>query len=584
MIKLLRQLDLKERMMVLAGVLFVIAQVWLELKMPEYMSEITVLIETPGSEISEILKNGGFMLACAVGSMIATAATGYFAAVVSASLSLKLRSKLFRKVMGFFEEEMAHFSTPSLITRTTNDITQVQMLVAMGLQIITKTPIMLVWGIIKIMGKEWQWSVATAAAVMLIIIVIMIAVFLALPKFKIIQKLTDDLNRVTRENLTGIRVIRAYNAEKFQQEKFDKANAALTNNNLFANRITALLMPTMTFIMSAISLVIYWIGAYLLNSAERMEQLTIFSDMVVFSQYAIQVIMAFAMLTVMIVMLPRVMVSVYRINEVLDMPVKIKDGKKTAQDSTEKGKIEFRNVSFAYPGGGADTLHDISFTVNSGETLAIIGATGSGKSTLVNLIPRFYDTGSGEILVDGVNVRDYKISALRDKIGYVSQKAVLYAGSVASNIALGQDSVSDERLETAANVSQSTEFIGKMEGAFHADVAQGGSNLSDGQRQRLSIARAIYKNPEIYIFDDSFSALDFKTDRVLRGELSRAAKDATKIIVAQRIGTIRRADRIIVLEDGQIAGNGTHSELMKNCSAYREIAFSQLSEEELRDE
>ncbi|MGN0700646.1 MAG: ABC transporter ATP-binding protein [Oscillospiraceae bacterium] len=524
------------------------------------------------------------MLVCAVGSMLATAATGYFAAIVSASLSLKLRSKLFRKVMGFFDEEMAHFSTPSLITRTTNDITQVQMLVAMGLLIITKTPIMLVWGIIKIMGKEWQWSAATAAAVMLIIIVIMLAVFLALPKFKIIQKLTDDLNRVTRENLTGIRVIRAYNAEKFQQEKFNEANAALTDNNLFANRITALLMPTMTFIMSAISLVIYWIGAYLLNGADLTEQLTIFSDMVVFSQYAMQVIMAFAMLTVMIVMLPRVMVSVYRINEVLDMQVKIKDGEKTAQDSTEKGKVEFRNVSFAYSEGGADTLHDISFTVNPGETLAIIGATGSGKSTLVNLFPRFYDAGSGEILVDGVNVRDYKISALRDKIGYVSQKAVLYAGSIASNIALRQENISDERLETSANVSQSAEFIGKKEGAFNAEVAQGGSNLSGGQRQRLSIARAIYKNPEIYIFDDSFSALDYKTDRVLREELSLAASGATKIIVAQRIGTIRRADRIIVLEDGQIAGSGTHDELMKNCGAYREIAYSQLSEEELRDE
>ncbi|MGN1101867.1 MAG: ABC transporter ATP-binding protein [Huintestinicola sp.] len=583
MIKLFRHLDIKERLMVLCGVLFVIVQVWLELKMPEYMSEITVLIETPGSEISGILKNGGYMLACAVGSMIATIATGYFAAIVSASLSLKLRSKLFRKVMSFNEEEMAHFSTASLITRTTNDITQVQMLVAMGLQIITKTPIMLVWGILKIMGKEWQWSAATAAAVMLIILVIMLAVFFALPKFKIIQKLTDDLNRVTRENLTGIRVIRAYNAEGYQQKKFDDANSALTESNLFANRITALLMPTMTFITSAISLAIYWIGAYLLNGAEMMEQLTIFSDMVVFSQYAMQVIMAFAMLTVLFVMLPRVMVSVYRINEVLDMEVKIKDGTISAQENGEKGSIEFRNVSFAYPGGG-DTLHNISFTVAPGETAAIIGATGSGKSTLVNLISRFYDAGSGEILVDGVNIRDYTLSALREKIGYVSQKAVLFAGSVASNVAFGQENVSDEKLKAAVSVSQSEEFVKSMQGEYEADIAQGGSNLSGGQRQRLSIARAVYKEPEIYIFDDSFSALDYKTDRILRKKLAECSKGSTKLIVAQRIGTIRHAHRIIVLEDGQIVGNGTHDELLKNCPTYREIAYSQLSEEELRNE
>ncbi len=584
MIKLFRHLDIRERLMVFCGVLFVIVQVWLELKMPEYMSEITVLIEMPGSEMSEILKNGGYMLACAVGSMVATIATGYFAAIVSASLSLKLRSKLFRKVMSFNEEEMAHFSTASLITRTSNDITQVQMLVAMGLQIITKTPVMLVWGILKIMGKQWQWSAATAAAVLLIILVIMLAVFLALPKFKIIQQLTDDLNRVTRENLTGIRVIRAYNAEEYQQKKFDGANSALTECNLFANRITALLMPTMTFITSAISLAIYWIGAYLLDAAEMTEQLTIFSDMVVFSQYAMQVILAFAMLTVLFVMLPRVMVSVYRINEVLDTQVKIKDGTRSAQENGEKGRIEFRNVSFAYPGGGGDTLHNISFTANQGETVAFIGATGSGKSTLINLIPRFYDAGSGEIFVDGVNIKDYTLSALREKIGYVSQKAVLFAGSVASNIAFGQENISDEKLSSAVSVSQSEEFVKAMQGEFDAEIAQGGSNLSGGQRQRLSIARAVYKEPEIYIFDDSFSALDYKTDRILRGKLAERSKGATKLIVAQRIGTIRRADRIIVLEDGQIVGNGTHDELLKNCPTYRDIAYSQLSEEELCNE
>lgn len=583
MIKLFRHLDIKERLMVFCGILFVMVQVWLELKMPEYMSEITVLIEMPGSEMSEILKNGGYMLACAVGSMIATIATGYFAAIVSASLSLKLRSKLFRKVMSFNEEEMTHFSTASLITRTTNDITQVQMLVAMGLQIITKTPIMLIWGILKIMGKEWQWSAATAAAVMLIVIVIMLAVFLALPKFKIIQELTDDLNRVTRENLTGIRVIRTYNAEKYQQKKFDGANSSLTESNLFANRITALLMPTMIFITSAISPAIYWIGAYLLEAAEMTEQVTVFSDMVVFSQYAMQVIMAFAMLTVLFVMLPRVMVSVYRINEVLDMQVKIKDGAVSSEKCYKKGSIEFRNVSFAYPGGG-NTLHNISFTANSGETVAFIGATGSGKSTLVNLIPRFYDTDSGEILVYGVNIRDYTLSALREKIGYVSQKAVLFAGSVASNVAFGQENVSDENMRSAVSVSQSEEFVKTMQGEFDSEIAQSGSNLSGGQRQRLSIARAVYKDPEVYIFDDSFSALDYKTDRILMEKLAEHSKGATKLIVAQRIGTIRHADRIIVLEDGQIVGNGIHEKLLKNCPTYRDIAYSQLSEEELRNE
>lgn len=582
--KMFKYLDFKEAMMVLCGMIFVVVQVWLELKMPEYMSAITILIETPGSRIPEILQNGGYMLLCAVGSMLAMIVTGYFAAKVSASLSLKLRAKLFRKVMGFYEEEMTHFSTASLITRTTNDITQVQMLVAMGLQIITKTPVMLAWGITKIAGKQWQWSAATAGAVLLIIIVIMAAVFLALPRFMVIQRLTDDLNRVTRENLTGIRVIRAYNAQHHQQEKFEQANAVLTNTNLFANRVTALLMPTMTFITAGISLVIYWIGAYLLDGAGMQEQLAIFSDMVVFSQYALQVIMAFAMLTVLFVMLPRVMVSVHRINEVLDMKVKIQEGTQSSYDAEQKGKIEFHHVFFGYPGAGGDMLRDVSFTVNQGETLAIIGATGSGKSTLVNLIPRFYDVGRGEILVDGVNIKDYKIQYLRDKIGYVSQKAVMFAGSVASNIAFGQEDISEKELESAIIDSQSMEFVSRMKEAFHGAVAQGGLNLSGGQRQRLSIARAFYKKPEIYIFDDSFSALDYKTDRVLRETLSRRAKDATKLIVAQRIGTIRYADQIIVLEDGRIVGKGTHSELMKNCKAYQEIAYSQLSEEELQNE
>ena len=578
--KLLKYLNPKEKIRVILGVLFVVVQVWLELKMPEYMSAITLLVKTPGSEIAEILKNGGYMLLCALGSMVAAIATGYFAARVAASLSQELRAQMFRKVMGFYNEELGRFSTASLITRSTNDITQVQMLVAMGLQIITKTPIMMVWGISKILGKQWQWSLTTGAAVLLIILLILAVAVLVLPRFKVIQELTDGINRVTRENLTGIRVIRAYNAERFQQGKFEQVNTALTNTNLFANRVTALLMPTMTLITSGISLAIYWIGAYLLSSAGGMERLTIFSDMVVFSQYAMQVIMAFAMMTVLFVMLPRVMVSVHRINEVLDTEVRMQNG---TQNRENTGSVEFRHVFFRYPDAGEDVLHDISFTARSGQTVAFIGATGSGKTSLVNLIPRFYDVSEGEILVDGLNVRDYDIHALRDKIGYVSQKAVLFSGTVASNVTLGQENAAQEEITKALAVSQSEEFVSRMNGGIQAEIAQGGVNVSGGQRQRLSIARAVCKKPEIYIFDDSFSALDYQTDRLLRQALEREAKDATKLIVAQRIGTIRHADQIIVLENGTIAGMGTHEELLKTCGVYQEIARSQMSEEELQD-
>lgn len=582
--KLFRYLDWKEKGMAALGVLFVVAQVWLDLKMPEYMSAITILVETPGSEIREILENGGYMLACALGSMLAAIVTGFFAAKVAASLSLKLRDQMFQKVMGFYNEELGRFSTASLITRSTNDITQVQMLVAMGLQIITKTPIMMVWGISKIIGKQWAWSAATAGAVLLITVVILAVAVLVLPRFKVIQRLTDDLNRVTRENLTGLRVIRAYNAEHFQQAKFERVNDALTGTNLFANRVMGLLMPTMTFIISGISLAIYWIGAYFIDRAGGMERLTVFSDMVVFSQYALQVIMAFAMMTVMIVMLPRVMVSVRRINEVLGTKVRIQNG---GYDKAANGKgvgVEFRHVSFRYPGAGGDVLHDVSFTAKPGETVALIGATGSGKTSLVDLIPRFYDACSGEVLVDGVNVRDYEIHALREKIGYVSQKAVLFSGSVASNVALGRDNVEREAISDAIRTSQSSEFVGRMSGGLDARIARGGVNVSGGQGQRLSIARAVCKKPGVYIFDDSFSALDYKTDRLLRQALEERSAGATKLIVAQRIGTIRHADQIIVLEDGRIAGRGTHGELLKTCPAYQEIARSQLTEEELAHE
>lgn len=579
--KLLRYLDWKERGMAALGILFVVIQVWLDLKMPEYMSAITILVETPGAEIRGILENGGYMLACALGSMLAAIVTGFFAAKVAASLSLKLREQMFRKVMSFYNEELGRFSTASLITRSTNDITQVQMLVAMGLQIITKTPIMMVWGISKIIGKQWAWSAATAGAVLLIASVIMAIAILVLPRFKVIQRLTDDLNRVTRENLTGLRVIRAYNAERFQQAKFERVNDALTGTNLFANRVIGLLMPTVTFIISGISLAIYWIGAYLLDRAGGADRLTVFSDMVVFSQYALQVIMAFAMMTVLIVMLPRVMVSVRRINEVLDTRVRMQNGRYRMAADRKCGCIEFRHVSFRYPGSGGDVLHDISFTAKPGETVAFIGATGSGKTSLVNLIPRFYDAGSGEVLVDGIDVRDYEIHALREKIGYVSQKAVLFSGSVASNVALGQNNVARENVSDALSTSQSSEFVSRMSGGLDARIAQGGVNVSGGQRQRLSIARAVCKKPNIYIFDDSFSALDYKTDRLLRQALKDQPADATKLIVAQRIGTIRHADQIIVLEDGRMAGRGTHAELLKTCRVYQEIAYSQLTEEEL---
>lgn len=570
--------------MVLCSLVFIVAQVWLDLKMPEYMSTITTLVETPGSEISEILLNGGYMLLCAVGSMAAAMITGFFAAKVAAGLSKSLREGMFKKVMRFNSEEMGRFSTASLITRTTNDITQVQMLIAMGLQAIIKAPILLVWAVVKIAGKQWQWSVATAGAVLVILIVLIIAIVLALPKFQIIQKLTDQLNRVTRENLTGIRVVRAYNAEQYQEKKFEKANEELTGTNLFANRVMALLMPTMTFVTSAISLAIYWIGAYLIDAAEMTQRLSLFSDMVVFSSYAMQVIMAFTMLTMMFIMLPRVLVSVRRINEVLDTEVTIENGIVNEKNKPSGGTIEFCNVSFQYPDAGNYALENISFTADAGETVAIIGSTGSGKSTLVNLIPRFYDVTDGEILIDGMNVKAYTMKTLRNKLGYVSQRAVLFSGTVESNVAYGdngQPTPEADAVMRAVSLAQASEFVEKMDGKLEARIAQGGTNVSGGQKQRLSIARAICRNPEIYIFDDSFSALDYKTDRILRSALNRELSSATKLIVAQRIGTIRNANKIIVLDDGKIAGTGTHDELMRSCTVYQEIARSQLSEEEL---
>lgn len=590
MLKLLKRMTKRECGMVLASLVFIVAQVWLDLKMPDYMSTITELVQTPGSKMSDILFNGGYMLLCAVGSMTASMITGYFAAKVAAGLSKTVREKVFKKVLQFGSEEMAKFSTASLITRTTNDITQVQTIVALGLQAIVKAPILLIWAIIKISGKQWQWSAATAAAVMIIFLVLMVAVMLALPKFKVIQQLTDNLNRVTRENLTGIRVVRAYNAEKYQEEKFENANEELTRTNLFANRVMALLMPTMTFVTSGISLAIYWIGAYLIDAADMMERLPIFSDMVVFSSYAMQVIMAFTMLTMMFIMLPRVLVSAQRINEVLDTKIALKDGGlkqglRKSPGSEECVSVEFRNVSFKYPDAGDYALRDISFTARQGETVAIIGSTGSGKSSLVNLIPRFYDATEGEILVDGIDVKYYSQQALRNKMGYVSQRAVLFSGTIESNVHYGdngRNEYCEEDMTDAIDIAQAKEFVLKMDGQYEAHIAQGGTNVSGGQKQRLSIARAICRKAEIYIFDDTFSALDYKTDRTLRKALNDRLSQATKIIVAQRIGTIRNADKIIVLDGGRIAGMGTHDELLKTCRTYQEIARSQLSEEELK--
>lgn len=583
MLKLLKRMSKREYAMVCASLVFIVAQVWLDLKMPDYMSAITKLVQTPGSEMSDILRNGGYMLLCAVGSMAAAMITGYFAARVAAGLSRSLRDGVFKKVMQFNSEELGRFSTAGLITRTTNDITQIQTVVAMGLQAIIKAPILLVWAIVKISGKQWQWSLATAGAVLIILIVLVITIVLALPKFKVIQQLTDNLNRVTRENLTGIRVVRAYNAETYQEDKFEKANDELTRTNLFSNRVMSLLMPTMTFVSSGISLAIYWIGAYLINAAEMTERLSLFSDMVVFSSYAMQVIMAFTMLTMTFIMLPRVLVSARRVNEVLDTNISMLDGKLEAPTDT-RGAIEFKNVCFRYPEAADNTLENISFTADPGETVAIIGSTGSGKSTLVNLIPRFYDVTQGQILVDGTDIKDYRMKSLRNLIGYVPQKAILFSGTVESNVKYGDNgrSQSSDDVANAVLISQSYDFVKEMDGRYAARIAQGGANVSGGQKQRLSIARAICRRAKIYIFDDTFSALDYKTDRALREALNTKLSDATKIIVAQRIGTIRSADKIIVLDGGKTVGIGTHDELMNNCETYREIARSQLSEEELK--
>lgn len=584
MVKLLKKLTWKDFILAAIAFVFIIVQVWLSLTMPDYMSEITKLVQTKGSKMNDILIAGGKMLACALGSLLAAVCTSICASKISSNFSANLRGQVFHKVQSFSMEEIGNFSTASLITRSTNDITQVQMLIVMGLEVLLKAPIMAVWALCKISTKNWQWTASTGVAVVVLLSFVGVCVAVALPKFKKLQSLTDNLNRVTRENLTGLNVVRAYNAEGYQQKKFNDANDELTRTQLFANRTMGTMMPGIQMVMNGLMLAIYWIGAYLISNAQMFDKLTIFSDMIVFTQYAMQVVMSFMMLVMIFVLLPRASVSAKRINEVLDMPLSIKDGTKENGIDGKKGEVEFRNVSFCYPDAEKDVIEDISFTAHKGETIAFIGSTGCGKSTVINMIPRFYDATKGEVLVDGVNVKEYTQKALRNKIGYVSQKAVLFTGSIKSNVAYGDNGTkgfTDDDVKHAIETAQAKEFVDKTEGGVDAFVAQGGSNFSGGQKQRLSIARAICRHPEILIFDDSFSALDYKTDRVLRDTLRKTCADATRFIVAQRIGTIRDADKIIVLDDGKIAGMGKHNELMETCEVYRQIAYSQLSKEEL---
>lgn len=584
MVKLLKKLTWKDFILAAVAFVFIIVQVWLSLTMPDYMSEITKLVQTKGSKMNDILIAGGKMLACALGSLLAAVCTSICASKISSNFSANLRGQVFHKVQSFSMEEIGNFSTASLITRSTNDITQVQMLIVMGLEVLLKAPIMAVWALCKISTKNWQWTASTGVAVVVLLSFVCVCVAVALPKFKKLQSLTDNLNRVTRENLTGLNVVRAYNAEGYQQKKFNDANDELTKTQLFANRTMGTMMPGIQMVMNGLMLAIYWIGAYLISNAQMFDKLTIFSDMIVFTQYAMQVVMSFMMLVMIFVLLPRASVSAKRINEVLDMPLSIKDGTKENGIDGKKGEVEFRNVSFCYPDAEKDVIEDISFTAHKGETIAFIGSTGCGKSTVINMIQRFYDATKGEVLVDGVNVKEYTQKALRNKIGYVSQKAVLFTGSIKSNVAYGDNGTkgfTDDVVKQAIETAQAKEFVDKTEGGVDAFVAQGGSNFSGGQKQRLSIARAICRHPEILIFDDSFSALDYKTDRVLRDTLRKTCADATRFIVAQRIGTIRDADKIIVLDDGKIAGMGKHNELMETCEVYRQIAYSQLSKEEL---
>ncbi len=587
MFKLFKTLGKKEIVMALLCAVLIVGQVWLELRMPDYMSEITVLVQTEGSQMSEIIKNGAYMLVCALGSLISAVFVGYMASTISATLSMNVRKKIFDKVENLAMHEVKQFSTSSLITRTTNDITQVQMFVAMGLQLLIKAPITAIWAITKILNKSWQWSAITAVAVGILLVTIGTLIAIVLPRFKKVQKLIDKINGVTRENLTGIRVIRAFNAEGYQQNKFEDVNTNLTNMQLFNQKAFSVLSPVMYLVMYFLTLAIYFVGAGLIKDALMTEKLALFGNMIVFSSYAMQIIMSFLMLAMIFMMLPRAQVSANRINEVIDTEITIKDGTLDKDTTNERGTIEFKDVSFKYPDAEEYLLKNISFKAEKGQTVAFIGSTGSGKSTLINLIPRFYDATEGEVLVDGVNVKEYKGEFLHNKIGYVSQKAVMFDGTVASNVSYGDNGkpeLTEEQIKEAIKVAQGKDFVERMDDKYNTHIAAGGTNVSGGQKQRLSIARAIARDPEIYIFDDSFSALDYKTDVVLRKALKEHTGDSTCLIVAQRIGTIINADKIIVLDDGKVVGEGTHKELLKSCDVYKQIALSQLSKEELDNE
>ena len=587
MLRILKHLRWKEWLLVAACVVLIVGQVQLDLALPDYMSEITRLVQTEGSQMSDILLAGGKMLLCALGSMLLTVCTTFFTAQIASRFSARLRGEMYRKVVGFSNEEINRFSTASLITRTTNDISQLQMFFSFGMQSLIKAPIMAFIAVGKISTKSWEWSLLTGGVIAFVCVLLVFIMLYAVPRMKKMQTLTDNLNRITRENLTGLQVVRAYNAENYQEGKFAKANEEMTRNSQQANIAMSVMNPGMNLAMNGLTLGIYWIGAALISAiavtspAAMMERIGLFSDMVVFMQYAMQVIMAFLMLVMIFVMLPRVTVSAGRVNEVLDTKARIVDGKETQGKPGMKGEIEFRDVSFRYPDADGDTIHHISFTAHHGQTVALIGATGCGKSSIINLIPRLYDATSGQVLVDGVDVRKYTQDALRSKIGFVPQKAFLFAGTVSSNVGYGEDNTSGAAIRKAVAVAQAAEFVESPEVGYSGTVAQDGSNFSGGQKQRLSIARAVARDPEILVFDDSFSALDYKTDHALRQALREQTSGTTNIIVAQRIGTIRDADCILVIEDGAIVGKGTHRELMESCKVYQEIAYSQLSKEEL---
>ena len=585
MLKILKNLSKKEIILSLICICLVAFHVWLELRIPDYMSGITRLVQTEGSKMSEILEQGGLMIGCALISLLCNIIVGFFAARVASSFSATLRKKIFEKVENMGLAEIKKFSTSSLITRTTNDVTQVEMLIGMGLQAMVKAPIMAVSAIFKILDKGFEWSILVACCVAVLLTVVATLMVIVLPRFEKVQKLIDKINGVTRENLTGIRVIRAFNAEKYQTGKFKNVNDELTEMQLFNQRCFAIMSPIMNLVMHSLTLGIYIIGAILISEAVMVDKLNLFSNMVVFSSYGMHVIMSFLMLSLIFMMVPRAQISAKRINEVLDEEISVVEGKFKGK-TKEVGTVEFRNVSFKYPEADDYVLKNISFKVNKGQTIAFIGSTGSGKSTLINLVPRFYDATEGEVLVDGVNVKEYTIESLNNKLGYVPQKAVMFTGTVNSNVSYGENgkgNITEEKVKEAVKVAQGKDFVEKMENQYDAHIARGGTNVSGGQKQRLAIARAIARDPEIYIFDDSFSALDYKTDATLRKELKKYTKDATSMIVAQRIGTIIHADTIVVLDEGECVGIGTHKELLETCEVYKEIALSQLSEEELKD-